>query len=89
MQHFGKEKRAFNPKWFNQFKFLHYREDSDSVICYTCAVANDQKLLHLDTKRGDTFIRTGFVNWKKAKEKFQAPSTSVTHCHASKLLLMN
>ena len=66
LRHFGKQKRAFNPKWFDQFKFLHYREDSDSVICHTCA--NEQKLLHLDTKREDTFITTGFVNWKKAKE---------------------
>ena len=86
MQHFGKQKRAFNPKWFDQFKFMHYREDSDSVICHTCAVANEQKLLHLDTKREDTFITIGFVNWNKAKEKFQAHSISVTHCHASELL---
>ena len=40
LRHFGKQKPAFNPKWFDQFKFLHYREDSDSVICHTCAVAN-------------------------------------------------
>ena len=40
LRSFGKQKRAFNPKWFDQFKFLHYREDSDSVICHTCAIAN-------------------------------------------------
>ena len=38
LRHFGKQKRAFNPKWFDQFKFLHYRKDSDSVICHTCAM---------------------------------------------------
>ena len=86
MQHFGKQKRAFNPKWFDQFKFLHYRQDSDSVICHTCAVANEKKLLHLEPKREDTFITTSFVDWKKVKEKFQAHSTSVTHCHTSELL---
>ena len=34
----GKQKRAFNPKWFDQFTFLHYREDSDSVcdLPYLC-----------------------------------------------------
>ena len=79
MQHFGKQKRAFNPKWFDQFKFLKYREESNSVIFLTCAVANEQKLLHLDNKREETFITTAFDNWKKAKEKFQANSTSVTH----------
>ena len=30
---FGKQNRAFNPKQFDQFKFLHYREDSDFLIC--------------------------------------------------------
>ena len=65
---------------------MPYREDSDSVICHTCAVANEQNLLHLDAKREHTFATTGFVNWEKAKEKFQVHSTSVTHCHASELL---
>ena len=40
MRDTGKQKRAFNPKWFDQFTFLHYREDSDSVICHTCALAD-------------------------------------------------
>ena len=64
---------------------MHYREDSDSVIFHTCAVANKQKLLYLDTKREDTCLIIGCVNWKKAKEKFQAHSTSGTHCHGSEL----
>ena len=42
LRHFGEQKRAFNPKWCDQFKFLHYREDSDSVIRNTCAVANNK-----------------------------------------------
>ena len=40
MRDTGKQKRTFNPKWFDQFTFLHYREDSDSVICHTCALAD-------------------------------------------------
>ena len=38
MRDTGKQKRAFNPKWFDQFTFLHYREDSDSVydLPYLC-----------------------------------------------------
>ena len=40
MRDTGKQKRAFNPKWFDQFTFLHYREDSDSVMCHTCALAD-------------------------------------------------
>ena len=40
MRDTGKQKRAFNPKWFDQFTFLHYRGDIDSVICHTCALAD-------------------------------------------------
>ena len=45
------QKRAFNPKWFDEFKFLHYREESDSVICHTWAVADNQNLLKTGTKK--------------------------------------
>ena len=57
------------------------------MICHTCVVANEQKVLHLHIKRKNTFITTGFINSKKAKENFQAHSTSATHCHSSELLL--
>ena len=40
MRDTGKQKRVFNSKWFDQFTLLHYREDSDSVICHTCALAD-------------------------------------------------
>ena len=29
MRDTGKLKREFNPKWFDQFTFLHYRENSE------------------------------------------------------------
>ena len=48
---------------------MHYREDSGSVIYHTCAVANEQKLIHSDTKREDTFISTGFSDAIAAEKK--------------------
>ena len=82
----GKQKRSFNPKWFDEFKFLHYREESDSVICHTCAVADKNNLLKIDTKKEKTFIETGFSNWKKAIEKFLAHARKATHIHATEVL---
>ena len=57
MRDTGKQKRAFNRKWFDQFTFLHYREDSDSVICHTCALAD----------KGYTVIISGafLLPWRK------------------------
>ena len=40
MRDTGNQKRVFNPKWFDQFTFLYYREGSDSVIFHTCALAD-------------------------------------------------
>ena len=68
LREMGNQKRAFNPKWFDEFKFLHYREESDSVICRTCAVADNQNLLKTDTKKERIFIEKGFFKWTKALE---------------------
>ena len=65
LREMGNQKRAFNPKWFDEFKFLHYREESDSVICHTCAVADNQNLLKTDTKKERIFIDKGFFKWTK------------------------
>ena len=40
MRDTGKQKRTFNPKWFDQCTILHCQEDIDSVICHTCARAD-------------------------------------------------
>ena len=86
MRQTGKQKRSFNPKWFDQFQFLHYREDSDSVICHTCAFADKTKLLKIDTRKEQTFIELGFSNWKKAIEKFRGHENSATHKHAVEVI---
>ena len=82
----GKQKRSFNPKWFDEFKFLHYREESDSVICHTCAVADKNNLLKIDTKKEKTFTEIGFSNWKKAIERFLVHGRNATHIHATQVL---
>ena len=81
-----KQERSFNPKWFDEFNFLHYWEENDSVICHTCAVADKNNLFKIDTKEEKTFTETGFSNWKKAIEKFVAHARSTTHIHATEVL---
>ena len=69
LRHFGKQKRLFSPKlFFNPFKFLHYREDSDSVICHTCAVTNQQKLLHLETKKRKKLLQLILLTGRKLRK---------------------
>ena len=73
-------------KWFDEFKFLHYREESDSVICHTRTFSGNQNLLKTDTKKERTFIDKGFFKWMKALEKFRVHANSATHKHAIETL---
>ena len=86
LREMGNQKRAFNPKWFGEFKFLHYREESDSIICHTCVVADNQNLLKTDTKKERRFIDKGFFKWTKALEKFLVHANSATQKHAIEVL---
>ena len=38
----GKQNRAFQSKWFSEFLWLHYNEQSDSVLCFICMQLNLQ-----------------------------------------------
>ena len=42
-QKFGNFERAFQSKWFDQFKWLHYDQEKDAVFCVTCINAIQKK----------------------------------------------
>lgn len=52
---FGKQNRSFQSKWFNDFPWLHYNEQSDSVLCFICAQQNEK--LNLRPARKFYFTR--------------------------------
>ena len=74
--------RRFQSAWFQRFPWLHYSRHLRSVVCYTCAKATSMSLTELSTKSQQTFITTGFVDWKKAIEKFDDHEKSAHHKHA-------
>ena len=39
------EKRSFKPAWFDEWSWLHYRELTDSVVCYYSSQASEKNLL--------------------------------------------
>ena len=63
---FGKQNRSFQSKWFNDFPWLHYNEQSDSVLCFICAQQNEKLNLRAARNKEWVFISQGFYNWKKA-----------------------
>ncbi len=37
-EHFGLQKRSFQPNWFQTFAWLEYSEKKDSAYCFACRV---------------------------------------------------
>lgn len=80
---FGTQNRLFQSTWFDKFPWLHYDEQSDSVICFTCAKQYAKGNLKTTAKKDLSFLTDGFSNWKKAAEKFTDHQTS--YCHKASL----
>ena len=57
-------------KWYEQFPWLHYLQEEDSVLCFYCATAVQRKT-PLTGYIDKTFTETGFNNWQKALSKFK------------------
>ena len=76
---FGMQNRSFQPTWFEQFPWLHYNEQKDSVLCFICAKQNDKGNLRTETKKEYSFITEGFSNWKKALARFKEHESSDCH----------
>ena len=49
------------------------------VVCFYCEKAQRLALFELFKNREDTFITTGFRNWKKALQRFQEHAQSRSH----------
>ena len=58
---------------------MHYDEISDSVFCYICVNQNNKCNLTSARNKEQTFISTGYSNWKKALSRFKEHQTSECH----------
>ena len=86
---FGKTKvvkRSFQPCWYEKWSWLHYNEGQDSVLCFTCTQASQQKKILWSSSADMAFISRGFCNWKDATVKFAQHASS--KCHKEAVLKM-
>ncbi len=77
-------KRSFQPQWFGRWPWLHYDEDRDLAFCFVCIAAYKKNHLHSISCLEQTFISTGFLNWKDAIAKFNKHEHS--QCHKESVL---
>ena len=81
MRQFGSKRRSFCYSWYEKYRWLHYIEEEDAVLCFYCATAVQLKMPmrgYMDT----VFSTSGFFNWKKALDKFSKHDQSACHCDA-------
>ena len=84
---FGKTsivKRLFQRQWFERWSWLHYDDCRDLSFCFTCIVAYQNNHLRSVANLGQSFISTGFSNWKDATAKFNKHQAS--RCHQEAVL---
>ena len=77
-------KRSFQRQWFDRWSWLHYDEDRDLAFCFTCVVAYQNNHLQSAHCLEQTFISSGFSNWKDATAKFAKHEGS--RCHKDSVL---
>jgi len=62
---FGNQKPSFIASWYSRCPWLHYLQETDSVICFDCAAASERKF-PISAYVDKVFTETGFNNWQKA-----------------------
>ena len=87
---FGKQKRSFNSKWFDNDKWaswLHWEEGVNKAFCYICKNVFKLNQLKLSKSVENAFISVGFDNWKRATSAFEQHRRS--KCHRESVLKWN
>ena len=79
---FGKTsvvKRSFQHNWFQRWPWLHYDEEQDLAFCFTSIVTYKNNPLHSIPSLENTFVSTGFSNWKDAIAKLPTQLEVFSH----------
>ena len=77
-------KRSFQPQWYSRWPWLHYLEGRDLAFCHTCVLAYQRNHLQSASLLEQSFISSGFSNWKDAVAKFSKHEGS--RCHKDAVL---
>ena len=81
--------RSFQAKWYKDWPWLHYVTETDSLLCYTCATAVQQRKLSSSTtcRMDEAFVSRGFSNWKNPTVSFKKHECSDCHLNATEVMI--
>ncbi|XP_042465980.1 zinc finger MYM-type protein 1-like [Zingiber officinale] len=74
----GKDNRCFREVWFKDRDWLEYSVSKDAAFCFWCYLFRPS---NIGFGGDDVFTRSGFINWKKAIEKFNEHVGGVGSAH--------
>ena len=73
---------SFQAKWFDTWKWLHWDNCKQAVLCHVCAKAVESGKLTFSKNAEASFVNRGFQNWKDATRLFRAHELSKCHIEA-------
>ena len=81
---FSGKLQSFDKNWFSRFNWIHDDCPKDAVYCFVCIKALSVGAISSNNAE-QTFLKTGFRDWKNALEKekgFLLNETSASHGEA-------
>ena len=74
--------RHIQPSWYKSFPWISVCSSNFKIYCATCRNAKYRGLLSFPKHQKTAFVEDGFMNWKKALQKFREHESSVMHKEA-------
>ena len=74
-----KDGRCCQHDWFVKYPWMHYVEEKDIILCFTCLQAHKYGKTSTSRRNEDAFISVGFRKWKKGIEKLNVHRASQHH----------
>ena len=75
--------RRIQPSWYKSFPWISVCSSSYKIFCSVCRSAKYRGLLSFPKHLKSAFVEDGFMNWKKALQKFREHESSVMHKEAT------
>ena len=73
--HSDQQNRTLQSKWFSEFPWLHYNEQSNSVLCFICMQQNARSNLQAARSKEVCFISKGFFKLERGVGMIQGASS--------------
>ncbi|KAK3918435.1 LOW QUALITY PROTEIN: Zinc finger MYM-type protein 1, partial [Frankliniella fusca] len=81
------DNRSVQHGWFSTHGWLHYCEEKDALLCFTCMSAQERGMVGTARGSEEVFTSTGFKKWHQASSKLREHETSAHHRHPANFLV--